>query len=218
MEKRWELYSCQVSCKVLRHTAASNNRTEAWSEHERAGHRKQRRANRRRRASIWRGRVHRSAHPGDHAAQKATRRRDFGALLRAARGAGRGRLRRRQLRLGETGRRPAAADHRAMRRGVHGRIGEAAQSGQDRAFARARRRLPHGAHDQQARYRPRARRVRRRPSRGVLRQLHRRGEDLVRRVRDLLERREDLQQPAAAQHPVHPRHEPGPLRGKPASR
>ena len=23
MEKRWELYSCQVSCKVLRHTAAS---------------------------------------------------------------------------------------------------------------------------------------------------------------------------------------------------
>ena len=52
MEKRWELYSCQVSCKVLRHTAASNNRTEAWSEHERAGHRKQRRASRRRRASV----------------------------------------------------------------------------------------------------------------------------------------------------------------------
>ena len=52
MEKRWELYSCQVSCKVLRHTAASNNRTEAWSEHERAGHRKQRRANRRGRADV----------------------------------------------------------------------------------------------------------------------------------------------------------------------
>lgn len=52
MEKRWELYSCQVSCKVLRHTAASNNRTEAWSEHERAGHRKQRGANRRRHASV----------------------------------------------------------------------------------------------------------------------------------------------------------------------
>ena len=95
MEKRWELYSCQVSCKVLLHTAASNNRTEAWSEHERAGHRKHRRANRHRRASVRRGRVHRGAHPGDRAAERAARRRDLGALLRAARGAGRGRLRRR---------------------------------------------------------------------------------------------------------------------------
>ena len=75
MEKRWELYSCQVSCKVLRHTAASNNRTEAWSEHERAGHRKHRRANRHRRASVRRGRVHRGAHPGDRAAERAARRR-----------------------------------------------------------------------------------------------------------------------------------------------
>ena len=156
------------------------------------------------RASVRRGRIHRGAHPGDRAAERAARRRDLGALLRAARGAGRGRLRRRQLRPGETGRRPAATDHRAVRRRVHGRIGEAAQSGQNGASARTRSRLPHGAHDQQARHRPRARRIRRRPGRRVLRQLHRRGEDLVRRVRDLLERREDLQQPAAAQHSVHP--------------
>ena len=86
-----------------------------------------------------------------------------------------------------------------------------------RAAARARRRLPHGAHGAPLHGGRGSRRIRRRPGGGLLRQLHHGDQELERRLRDLLERHQDLRRPAAAPHPVHPRPEPRPLRSRAAA-